>query len=152
MDLAAETLHAEHLGFEVVTIHLDALHDTDPSFEIWTLLSWLAARTSSIRVAPVVLSLPHRHLAVLAKMAETLDRLSDARLILVLGSDGPMNEPVYEPLASPSARRGKRWRRSKRPPTSFAVSGAPPTSPMRGQHFRTEGATIEPKPCHPIPL
>src|SRR6266699_5194262 len=98
VDPVAETQHAEHLGFDVVTIHRDVLHGSDPSFEIWTLLSWLAARTSSIRVAPVVLALPHRHPAVLAKMAETLDRLSGGRLILVLGGGGPMNEPAYRAL------------------------------------------------------
>jgi alkanesulfonate monooxygenase SsuD/methylene tetrahydromethanopterin reductase-like flavin-dependent oxidoreductase (luciferase family) len=46
VDLVAEALYAEQLGFDVVTIHRDALHGSDPSFEIWTLLTWLAARTS----------------------------------------------------------------------------------------------------------
>lgn len=42
MDLVAEAWYAEHLGFDVVMIHRDDLHGTDPSFEIWMLLSWFA--------------------------------------------------------------------------------------------------------------
>src|SRR5260370_22402613 len=93
VDPVTEALHAEQLGFDVVTLHGDVLHGSDPSFELWTLLCWVAASTSRIRVAPVVLALPNRHPAVLAKMAETLDRLCDGRL--VLGAGGPMNELAY---------------------------------------------------------
>ncbi len=88
LDQVVAALDAEQLGYDVVTLHRDALHGDDPSFENWTLLSWLAARTSRISVALLVLALPHRHPAVLAKMAETLDRLSGGRLILVLGGVG----------------------------------------------------------------
>jgi len=66
LDQAAEAMDAEQLGYDVVTLHRDALHGADPSFENWTLLSWLAARTIRINVAPLVLALPHRHPALLA--------------------------------------------------------------------------------------
>jgi len=95
VDLVAEALHAERLGFDIVTLHGGVLHTTAPSYETWTLLTWLAARTTSIRLAPVVLALPNRHPTVLAKMAETLDRLSAGRLILALGSGAAINEPAY---------------------------------------------------------
>jgi alkanesulfonate monooxygenase SsuD/methylene tetrahydromethanopterin reductase-like flavin-dependent oxidoreductase (luciferase family) len=152
VDLVAEALHAERLGFDVVTIHRDVLHGPDPSFEIWTLLTWLAARTSSIRVAPVVLALPHRHPAVLAKMAETLDRLSNGRLILVLGAGGPMNEPAYGAFGL--AQRSPREKVEAIEEAIDIMRGLWSTSGFSyaGQHFRTEGATIEPKPGHPIPL
>jgi len=152
VDPLAEALHAEHLGFDVVTIHRDVLHGTDPSFESWTLLSWLAARTTSIRVAPVVLALPHRHPAVLAKMAETLDRLSNGRLILVLGGGGPMNEPAYRAFGL--AQRSPREKVEALEEAIDVLRGLWSTSGFSyaGQHFQTEGATIEPKPSHPIPL
>ena len=152
VDLVAEALHAERLGFDVVTIHRDVLHGPDPSFEIWTLLTWLTARTSSIRVAPVVLALPHRHPAVLAKMAETLDRLSNGRLILVLGAGGPMNEPAYRAFGL--AQRSPREKVEALEEAIDIMRGLWSTSGFSytGQHFRTEGATTEPKPGHPIPL
>lgn len=59
---------------------------------MWTTLTWVAARTSRIRVIPHVVALPNRHPAVVAKMAQTLDRLSAGRLILALGAGGPMND------------------------------------------------------------
>src|SRR5207248_1119366 len=84
-DPVAEALHAEQLGFDAVTVHRDVLHGSEPSFEMWTLLTWLAARTSRIGVVSNVLALPNRHPATLAKMAETFDRLSGGRLVLNLG-------------------------------------------------------------------
>ncbi len=152
VDPLAEALHAEHLGFDLVTIHRDVLHGTDPSFESWTLLSWVAARTSSIRVAPVVLALPHWHPAVLAKMAETLDRLSEGRLVLVLGGGGPMNEPAYRAFGL--AQRSPREKVEALEEAIDILRGLWSTSSFSyaGQHFRTQGATIEPKPDHPIPL
>ncbi len=152
VDPVTEALHAEQLGFDVVTLHGDVLHGNNPSFELWTLLCWVAAHTTSIRVAPVVLALPHRHPAVQAKMAETLDRLSGGRLILVLGAGGPMNEPAYRALG-----RASRSPREKVQALEEAVDllrGLWSASGFSypGQHFRTEGATIEPKPGHAVPI
>lgn len=152
VDPMAEALHAEQLGFDVVTIHRDVLHGNDPSFEIWTLLTWLAAHTTHIKVAPVVLALPNRHPTVLAKMAETLDRLSDGRLVLVLGAGGAMNEPAYGAFGLT-----QRLPREKVEALEEAIDilrGLWSTSGFSysGQHFRTQGATIEPKPSHPIPI
>jgi len=146
-----EALHAEQLGFDVVTLHGDVLHGSNPSFELWTLLCWVAAHTISIRVAPVVLALPHRHPAVLAKMAETLDRLSGGRLILVLGAGGPMNEPAYRALGL--ASRSPREKVQALEEAIDLLRGLWSTAGFSytGEHFRTEGATIEPRPGHPIP-
>ena len=152
VDPMTEALHAEQLGFDVVTLHGDALHGNNPSFELWTLLCWVAAHTTSIRVAPVVLALPHRHPAVLAKMAETLDRLSGGRLLLVLGGGGPMNEPAYRALGL--SQRSPREKVEALEEAIDILRGlwSASTFSYPGQHFRTEGATIEPKPSHLIPV
>ncbi len=152
VDPLAEALHAEQLGFDIVTLHGDVLHGSDPSFEMWTLLTWVAASTSRIRVAPVVLALPNRHPAVLAKMAETLDRLSGGRLILVLGAGGPMNEPAYKAFGL--AQRSPREKVQALEEAIDTLRGLWSTSGFSyaGQYFRTEEATIEPRPGHPIPL
>jgi alkanesulfonate monooxygenase SsuD/methylene tetrahydromethanopterin reductase-like flavin-dependent oxidoreductase (luciferase family) len=152
VDPVTEALHAEQLGFDVVTLHGDALYGSDPSFELWTLLTWIAAHTTIIRVAPVVLSLPYRHPAVLAKMAETLDRLSQGRLLLVLGAGGSMNEPAYRALGL--ASRSPREKVEVLEEAIDLLHGLWSTSTFSyaGQHFRTDEATIEPKPGHPIPI
>ena len=148
----AEALHAEQLGFDILTVHHDALHGTDPSFEMWTLLTWLAAHTSRIRIAPVVLALPHRHPALLAKMAETLDHLSDGRPVLVLGGGGLMNEPAYGALDLP--QRSPREKVEALEEAIDILRGLWSSSGFSytGQHFRTRSATIEPKPGHSIPI
>ena len=56
-----------------------------PSFEAWTTATWLAARTSSIRIGHLVLCDAFRHPALLAKMATTLDHASNGRLDLGIG-------------------------------------------------------------------
>jgi alkanesulfonate monooxygenase SsuD/methylene tetrahydromethanopterin reductase-like flavin-dependent oxidoreductase (luciferase family) len=151
VDPVTEALHAEQLGFDVVTLHGDVLHGSNPSFELWTLLCWVAAHTTSIQVAPVVLALPHRHPAVLAKMAETLDRLSGGRLILVLGAGGPMNEPAYRALGL--ASRSPREKVQALEEAIDLLRGLWSTAGFSytGEHFRTQGATIEPRPGHPVP-
>ena len=74
-DPAAAARKAEQLGFDFVSAS-DHLHGGRPTYEPWTMLSWIAAATSRIRVVTRVLAVPNRHPPVLAKMAETLDRLS----------------------------------------------------------------------------
>ncbi|MFD6949528.1 FAD-linked oxidase [Nocardiopsis sp. TSRI0078] len=62
-------------------------HPYNPAFlDTWTLLSWVAARTTRLRVSANVLNLPLRPPAMLARSAATLDLLSHGRLELALGA------------------------------------------------------------------
>ena len=54
--------------------------------DTWTLLSFVAARTSRVRVAPNVLNLPLRQPAVVARAVASLDLLSGGRVELGLGA------------------------------------------------------------------
>ncbi|MGW0163199.1 LLM class flavin-dependent oxidoreductase [Mycobacterium sp. NPDC003323] len=56
------------------------------SLEAWTLATALLSRTQRLRVGHMVLCNQFRHPVVLAKMAATLDQISDGRLQLGLGS------------------------------------------------------------------
>jgi len=75
---------AEVSGLDLVTVqdhpyqarHLDA----------WTLLSVIAARTSTLRVAPNVVNLPLRNPVVLAGSVASLDILSGGRVELGIGT------------------------------------------------------------------
>ena len=75
---------ADRAGLDLVTFqdhpYQPAFHDT------WTLLSYVAARTEHVRLAPNVLNLPLRQPAVLARAAASLDLLSGGRFELGLGT------------------------------------------------------------------
>ena len=81
-------LMAENLGFHSVWFmdHLaaPALPEAD-TLEAWTVAAALARRTSRIRLGHLTLCTSFRHPALLAKMAATLDVISEGRLELGLG-------------------------------------------------------------------
>ncbi len=80
---------AESVGFDSLWLY-DHLYGPGlpdrPSLEGWTLASYLLAQTSTLRVGHLVLCNNFRHPALLAKMAATLDVLSEGRLELGMGS------------------------------------------------------------------
>ncbi|MEZ4665348.1 MAG: LLM class flavin-dependent oxidoreductase [Thermomicrobiales bacterium] len=79
----------ESLGFSSLW---DCDHYQQPSrldgnyFEGWTLLSALAAETSTARLGVLVTSNTFRHPALVAKMAATIDHISHGRLEVGLGA------------------------------------------------------------------
>ena len=74
---------AERLGFSV-TWAAEA-YGSDAA----TLLSWIAAQTSTIDIGAAVFQIPARTPAMTAMTAATLDRLSGGRFRLGLGVSGP---------------------------------------------------------------
>jgi len=148
-DPVAFARSAEGLGFDFVSAS-DHLHGGSPTYETWTMLSWIAARTTRIRVATRVLATPYRNPAVVAKMAETLDRLSDGRLILGLG--GGYADEEFRAFGL-----GERSPREKVDGMEEAVRIArglwsEGSFSFDGRLYRTEGAELEPKPERPIPI
>jgi alkanesulfonate monooxygenase SsuD/methylene tetrahydromethanopterin reductase-like flavin-dependent oxidoreductase (luciferase family) len=87
---------------------------------------------------------------MVAKMAQTLDRLSGGRLILGLGAGASDEE--FRAFGLGSAPRGTRSTGSRRPSASSAASGPSQAFSFAGRHYRTEGAELAPRPDHPIPL
>lgn len=82
----AEEIHVDTLW---VADHLlyQGNHERSIGFwEAWTVLSALAEATSHITIGPLVICSAFRNPALLAKMAGTLDEISNKRLLLGLGS------------------------------------------------------------------
>ncbi|MBM9464389.1 LLM class flavin-dependent oxidoreductase [Aeromicrobium sp. YIM 150415] len=142
---------SEELGLDLVTFqdhpYQAVFHDT------WTLLTWVAARTSHIHVSGNVLNLPLRQPAVLARALASLDLLSGGRAELGIGTGG-----FFEAMASMGAPL-------LTPPD--AVSGLDEaldiirgmwdvgaTAPLRieGRFHRVDGAQRGPAPAHRIPI
>ncbi|MFG3420417.1 LLM class flavin-dependent oxidoreductase [Micromonospora sp. NPDC048063] len=75
---------AEQVGFDLVTFQD---HPYQPAFlDTWTLMSFVAARTRTVRLAANVTNLPLRPPAVLARSVASLDLLSGGRVELGLGA------------------------------------------------------------------
>jgi probable F420-dependent oxidoreductase len=148
-DPVADARRAEELGFDFVSAS-DHLHGEGPTFEPWTMLSWIAAATSRIRVATRVLAVPYRHPPVVAKMAETLDRLSDGRLILGLG--GGYSDEEFRAFGLEERRpRDKVDGLDEAIRIIRSLWSDGPVS-FEGRLYRTDGAVLQPKPDHSIPI
>jgi F420-dependent oxidoreductase-like protein len=97
-DLTPLVQHAEELGFDSVW-----------AAESWgtdavTVLAWMAAKTSRIKLGSAIMQIPGRTPANTAMTAATLDLLSGGRFLLGLGTSGPQvvegwhGEPWGKPL------------------------------------------------------
>ncbi len=140
---------AEAAGFDFVSAN-DHFHATGPRHELWTLMAWIAASTSRIKVASRVLGAPFRNPAVVAKMAETFDRLSDGRLILGLGAGASDDE--FNALGIPVRPLRERIDGLEEAiqVTRGLWSDAPFT--LAGEIHRVREADLQPKPAHRIPI
>jgi alkanesulfonate monooxygenase SsuD/methylene tetrahydromethanopterin reductase-like flavin-dependent oxidoreductase (luciferase family) len=140
---------AEDLGFDFVSAS-DHPCGTNPSYETWTMLTWVAARTSRVKVATRVLGLPYRPPPMVAKMAETLDRLSGGRLVLGLGAGYSDSELAAFGLGVPSP--AEKITGLKEALSIIRGLWSEQQFSFAGRRYRTEAADIEPKPGHQIPI
>jgi F420-dependent oxidoreductase-like protein len=74
---------AERLGYD--SVWTAEAYGSDAA----TILGWLAAQTTTIRLGSGIFQMPGRSAAMTAMTAATLDQLSDGRMILGIGSSGP---------------------------------------------------------------
>jgi alkanesulfonate monooxygenase SsuD/methylene tetrahydromethanopterin reductase-like flavin-dependent oxidoreductase (luciferase family) len=141
------TLRCEELGIDSLWLydHLYGPGAPDyPSMEAWTLATALLSRTSRISIGHMVLCNQFRHPVVLAKMATTLDRISDGRLQLGLGSGSIEDE---------HDRAGLDWgtfgERSERLGETLEIlhqAFAKEVIDFTGEHFTVHDMPIKPGP------
>lgn len=140
---------AEDLGFDFVSAS-DHPYGSSPCFETATLLTWILARTERVRVLSRVFGLPLRNEAMLAKTAESMQRLSRGRLMLGHGSGG--SEDEFHSIGIPRATPGERLAALEEGVTLMRQlwDGGPVT--FHGRHHRLEAAQLHPTPESPIPI
>ncbi|MBV9325296.1 MAG: LLM class flavin-dependent oxidoreductase [Chloroflexi bacterium] len=80
---------------------------TVATWECWTTLSALAQTTTRLQLGTIVLCVPFRNPAMVAKMASTLDEVSGGRLILGLGAG--WHEPEFDATGAPFDHRAGRF-------------------------------------------
>jgi len=119
--------------------------------DTWTLLSYLAAATGRIKLAPNVLSLPLRQPAVVARSVASLDILSGGRIELGIGAGAFWN--AIEAMGGRHLTPGQGvdalteaieiirsiWDTDQRGGVKF-----------EGEHYKLKGAARGPAPAHDV--
>jgi alkanesulfonate monooxygenase SsuD/methylene tetrahydromethanopterin reductase-like flavin-dependent oxidoreductase (luciferase family) len=111
-DLAEVARTAEDVGFDSIWISDHLIHRFPgvPDYgiwECWSLVSALAAITTRVQIGTWVLGAGFRNPALLAKMADTVDEISDGRLILGIGAG--WHQPEYTAFGYPFDNRVARF-------------------------------------------
>ncbi|MCG9477721.1 MAG: LLM class flavin-dependent oxidoreductase [Actinomycetia bacterium] len=150
-DLCAAVELVERLGWHGVMIEDHFMADgggfgavSDPRFEVTSVLSALAVATTSVRLAPLVMSATYRHPAVVANWAATVDHISRGRLTLGLGAGWQLNEHAQYgiQLGTP----GERIDRLDEYCTVVRSLLEQAVTDFKGRSFELSNAWCEPKP------
>ncbi len=140
---------AEELGFDAVLVNdhiivggpariVDSWANT---FDPLIVLSYIAARTTRIRLGVSVLIMPYRNPIATAKMIATLDQMSGGRVIAGVGSG--WNEAEFAALGVPFQERGARTDEYLR---LWQACWSPGETSFHGRFFDFENMHISPKP------
>ena len=142
---------ADDLGFDSLWLgdHLLYRGDGRPErgpWEAWTLLSAIGACTRHIELGPLVACLGFHPAAVIAKLAATVDEVSNGRLVLGVGAG--WNEVEYNAFGLPFDRRAARFEES------FDIVHALVNCQritFTGEFNSVDDVVLLPRPNRPIP-
>jgi len=115
-----------------------------PCLEGWTLLAAYAAQTTRIRVGLMVNGNTYRHPAVLAKIAATVDVISNGRLDLGIGAG--WNEYEHTSMGIPLYAPGERIRRFGEACEIIKRLFTQHLTDFEGRYYQLKEARCEPKP------
>jgi probable F420-dependent oxidoreductase len=140
---------AEELGFDAVLVNDHIIVDGTPrvlsswgnTYDPLMVLSYVAARTTRIRLGTSVLIMPYRNPVATAKMIATLDQMSGGRVIAGVGAG--WNEAEFAALGVPFHERGARTTEYLH---LWQACWAPDPVAFQGQFFSFAKMYIRPKP------
>lgn len=143
------TLQVEAAGFDSIWLmdHLLFRWDeqtTQGCWEAWTLLSALAEATQRIELGSLVLCNQFRNPAILAKMAITLDEVSNGRFILGLGAG--WHKPEYDAFGMPFDHRVSRFEEAMKIIRPLLKEGR---VDFEGSYFQARNCEILPRGPRP---
>ena len=139
---------AEELGFDALFVNDHVIVDDSPRSAPWRnvydplmVLSYVAARTSKVKLGTSVLIMPYRNPIVTAKMFATLDQMSEGRAIAGVGSG--WSEAEYDALGEPFRQRGARTNEYLR---LWKACWEPGPTTFHGRFFSFDNMHVNPKP------
>ena len=128
----------DHLLFRFPDAPASGLH------EAWAITAALAADTTRVEVGTLVLAIPFRNPAVLAKMAATVDEISAGRLILGIGAG--WHEPEFEAFGIPFDHRVARCEEALAILLPLLRTGR---ADLRGRYYRADEVELLPRGPRP---
>ncbi len=140
---------AEDTGFDTIWLGDHLLYrypdgDVRGPWEVWTTLAALAASTSRIKLGPFVASTAFHAPAMLAKLAATVDEVSQGRLILGLGAG--WNDVEFAAFGFPFDHRIDRFEEAFTIIRTLLRDGA---IDFDGRYFQARDAELLPRPHQP---
>ncbi|MCA9878333.1 MAG: LLM class flavin-dependent oxidoreductase [Thermomicrobiales bacterium] len=151
-ELRSFALQAEALGLDSVWVydHLGFEFPAQSSagvLEGWTVLTGLAEATERVELGTFVICTAFRNPALLAKMAVTLDELSDQRLILGLGAG--WHEPEFTRFGLPFDHLADRFEEAVQIIAPLVRQGK---ADFQGAYYAANDCELLPPPIRPIPI
>ena len=148
-DIRDMARRAEQVGFDSVWIpdHLVfRMPESQPEsfWECGTTLAALAASTSRVTLGTLVVATSFRNPALLAKMADTVDEISDGRLILGLGAG--YHDPEYTAFGYPTDHRYSRFKEALEIVHGLLRNGA---IDYQGRYYEARDCELRPRGPHP---
>jgi alkanesulfonate monooxygenase SsuD/methylene tetrahydromethanopterin reductase-like flavin-dependent oxidoreductase (luciferase family) len=152
-EVLTQALRVEDAGLDSIWVcdHLLS-HPTDVApaegiLEAWTLLAALAARTERVELGQLVTCVSFRNPAILAKMATTVDEISDGRVSLGLGAGWDDRE--YRTFGVPIDHRVDRFEEALQVIVPL-LRGERVT--IDGTYHRADDLVLLPRPARRIPI
>lgn len=135
---------AEAVGFDSVWVGDHLLYDLEAGprgpWEVWTTLAVVAASTSSVEIGPLVAATAFHRPAMLAKLAATVEAVSDGQLILGLGAG--WNAREFAAFDFPFDRRVDRFAEAFTIITELSRTGR---CTFHGEFNSVEDCVIDPR-------
>ena len=136
-------IESELLGYDSIWVN-DHLIFGSGILECWTTLSSLVPITERVRLGTLVLCNNFRFPSVVAKMAATLDYISNGRLEFGIGAG--WNEEEHRAYGIPFPNPAERVERLREAIEIIKRMWTEKAPYYNGRYYRMEGAVCEPKP------
>ncbi|MCK5183676.1 MAG: TIGR03560 family F420-dependent LLM class oxidoreductase, partial [Candidatus Heimdallarchaeota archaeon] len=141
-------LEAEKIGYDSIWssdhFFLDDKSEDRNCMEAWTLISALAAVTKKIKLGTLVTCNSYRYPAVLAKMAATVDMISNGRLIFGFGAG--WKEMEYNAYGIPFPSTLDRLYQMEEAIEIIKLLWTEPKVTYEGKYYQIKDAFSAPKP------
>ena len=137
-------LECESLGYHSAWLDDHLMLKKMPILECWTTLSALYSATKKIKLGTMVTCNSFRNPALLAKMASTVDNISNGRLELGIGAGVQKNEHNAYGFSFPSSK--DRIERLNETVEIVKKMWTEEKASYNGKHYTIQNAVCEPKP------